>query len=128
MLSILDTSILIGVEPSTIQGDLAISAVSIAELHFGVLNAGSDEVRGKRLARLSAIQSVFSPLPVDEFVASSYGILAAATVSAGRKRQARSMDLMIAATAHAHQARLVTANPKDVEHLRGLVDIFAVGR
>ena len=126
MLSVLDTSVLIGNAPMHIDGDLAISAVSVAELHFGVLVAGDDRVRASRLARLSAIQSVFDPLPVDGFVASSYGILAAATVAAGRKREGRSLDVMIAATAHAHHARLITANPRDVQHLADYLDIVAV--
>jgi predicted nucleic acid-binding protein len=30
---------------------------------------------------------------------------------------------MIAATAHAHGARLVTANVEDVQHLRGLIEV-----
>jgi toxin FitB len=126
MLSVLDTSVLIGNAPTQLEGDLAISAVSVAELHFGVLVAGDDRVRASRLARLSAIQSVFDPLPVDGLVASSYGMLAAATVAAGRKREARSLDVMIAATAHAHHARLVTANAHDVQHLADYLEIVAV--
>jgi len=55
----------------------------------------------------------------------SYGELAAATHRAGCKSSARSVDLMIAATAHAHGARLVTANPDDVKHLDGLLEIVA---
>jgi len=39
-------------------------------------------------------------------VARSYGRLAAATASIGRKPRGRVMDVLIAATAHAHGARL----------------------
>lgn len=99
--------------------------VSIAELQFGVLVAPTDERRAHRLARLSAILRSFEPLPVDGSVAASYGELAAATHRAGRKSSARSLDLMIAATAHAHGARLVTANPDDVRHLADLITIVA---
>ena len=81
------------------------------------LVATDDESRARRLARLSAILRAFDPLPVDPLVAASYGQLAAATARAGRKASARSLDLMIAATAMAHGARLVTANPDDVRHL-----------
>ena len=123
MLSILDTSVLIAERPSPIEGDIGVSVVSIAELHFGVLVAADDDSRARRLARLSAILRAFDPLPVDPAVASSYGQLA--TVRAGRKANARSLDLMIAATAHAHGARLVTANPDDVRHLADLVEIVA---
>ena len=123
MLSILDTSVLIAQRPEPIEGDLAISVVSIAELQFGVLVAPDEERRALRLARLSAILRSFEPLPVDATVAASYGELAAATHRSGRKTTARSLDLMIAATAHAHRARLVTANVDDVRHLDDLLEI-----
>jgi predicted nucleic acid-binding protein len=123
MLSILDTSVLIAESPARVEGEIAISVVSIAELQFGVLVAPGDEKRAHRLARLSAILRNFEPLPVDSSVAASYGELAAATHKAGRKSTARSLDLMIAATAHAHGARLITANVADVSHLRKLVEI-----
>ncbi len=123
MLSVLDTSILIAERPTPIEGDIAISIVSVAELQFGVLVATDSDRRARRLARLSAILRNFEPLPVDAAVASSYAELAAATHRAGRKSSARSLDLMIAATAHAHGARLVTANLVDVRHLRDFLEI-----
>ena len=123
MLSVLDTSILIAEAADPVEGDIAISVVSIAELQFGVLIAPDDDRRAHRLARLSAILRNFEPLPVDAAVAASYGELAAATYRAGRKATARSLDLTIAATAHAHGARLVTANIDDVKHLDALVEI-----
>ena len=126
MISILDTSILIADSPPRIEGAIAISVVSMAELQFGVLVAPDDERRAHRLARLSAILRSFEPLPVDASVAVSYGELAAATHRAGRKATSRSLDLMIAATAHAHGARLVTSNASDVIHLADLVEILEV--
>lgn len=123
MLSILDTSVLIAEAPQPVDGDIAISIVSIAELQFGVLVAPDEQRRAHRLARLSAILRNFEPLVVDARVAASYGELAAATHRAGRKATARSLDLMIAATAHAHGARLVTSNVADVEHLSHVVEI-----
>ena len=123
MLSVLDTSVLIAEAAGPVEGDVAISIVSIAELQFGVLVAPDDDRRAHRLARLSAILRSFEPLPVDAAIAASYGELAAATQRAGRKATARSLDLMIAATAHAHGARLVTANIDDVRHLDALIEI-----
>ena len=123
MLSVLDTSILIAEAADPVEGDIAISVVSIAELQFGVLIAPDDDRRAHRLARRSAILRNFEPLPVDAAVAASYGELAAATHRAGRKATARSLDLMIAATAHAHGARLVTSNVDDVRHLDALIEI-----
>ena len=127
MKSVLDTSVLIADSLNPIDGDIAISMISIAELQFGVLVAPDDERRATRLARLSSILRAFEPLPVDARVAASYGQLAAATHRAGRKATARSLDLMIAATAHAHGARLVTSNIDDVRHLDGLIEIVEVG-
>ena len=45
--TVLDTSVVIasGVEPLT--GDLAVSAVTLAELHFGVLVAREDTTRAE---------------------------------------------------------------------------------
>lgn len=63
---ILDTSILIATDVTPIPGDLAISVTSLAELQFGVLAAETAEARTLRLARLSAIQRRFDPLPIDE--------------------------------------------------------------
>jgi len=126
MLSVLDTSVLIGPSPAPIEGEIAISVVSVAELQFGVLVAPDDERRALRLSRLSAVVSNFEPLVVDAAVAASYAQLAAATHRSGRKASARSLDLMIAATAHAHQARLVTSNVDDVNHLADLLEIVGV--
>ena len=123
MLSVLDTSVLISSGNTRIEGDLGISAVSIAELEFGVLVTQDPEKRALRLARLSAILRNFDPLPVDSYVAASYGRLAALTQEAGRKTRTRSMDLLIAATAHAHGARLITANVSDFDHLLGVLEV-----
>jgi len=123
MKSVLDTSVLIADSVTPIEGEIAISMISIAELQFGVLVAQDDNRRAVRLARLSAIVRAFEPLPVDAMVAASYGQLAAATHRARRKATARSLDLMIAATAHAHGARLVTSNVEDVSHLSDLIEI-----
>ncbi len=75
------------------------------------------------MARLTALSRRFDPLPVDEQVADSYGQLAARVVGLGRQPRARVMDLLIAATAHAHGAVLYTRNADD---LRGLEDIVEI--
>lgn len=68
----------------------------------------------------------FEPLPVNSSVAASYAEIAAATHRVKKKSSARSHDLMIAATAHAHGARLVNANMKDVKHLDHILEIVDV--
>lgn len=119
----LDTSILIADDVPTIEGEVAISAVSLAELHFGLLVAPSDEQRASRLQRLLAVERRFEPLPVNAQTARSYGQLAAAVKAYGRRPQPRSLDLMIAATAHSVGARLVTSNAKDLRGIEHLVRI-----
>jgi toxin FitB len=124
--AVLDTSVLIADEIGPLPGELAISAVSLAELHFGVLVTGSPTTRAERLRRLTVLQRQFDALPVDDAVAASYGQLAAAVAAAGRQPRARTMDLLIAATAHAHGARLYTRNAVDLVGLGDLVDVAAV--
>jgi toxin FitB len=118
--------VVIATDIAPLEGELAISAITLAELHFGVLVAKQRKVRAERLRRLLVLQRTFDALPVDEAVAASYGQVAAAVVEAGRQPRARSMDLLIAATAHAHSARLYTRNADDFDGLDDLIDVVTV--
>jgi predicted nucleic acid-binding protein len=124
--AVLDTSVVIATDIAPLEGELAISAITLAELHFGVLVATQRKVRAERLRRLLVLQRTFDALPVDEAVAASYGQVAAAVVDAGRQPRARSMDLLIAATAHAHSTRLYTRNADDFDGLDDLIDVVTV--
>jgi predicted nucleic acid-binding protein len=124
---LLDTSVLLGPDPGPIEADVAISAISLAELHFGVLVARTAEVRAERLRRLGVIEKTFDALPVDDAVARAYGRLAAAVALAGRQPRARVADLLIAATAVSQQATLWTRNPKDLAGLESLVELHQPG-
>jgi predicted nucleic acid-binding protein len=124
--AVLDTSVVIATDVPPLDGELAISSATVAELHFGVLVARDAATRAERLRRLSALQHDFDALPVDDAVAASYGQLAAAVVEIGRQPRARTMDLLIAATAHAHAARLYTRNAKDLIGLEQLIEIVPV--
>lgn len=126
MRAVLDTSALIATDVPALDGDLAISAASLAELHFGVMITADPAVRAERLRRLSELQRTFDALPVDDHVAVSYGELAAAVATTGRQPRSGVMDLLIAATAHAHGARLYTRNAADLAGIDHLVDIVAV--
>jgi len=124
--ALLDTSVIIAGDVAPIPGVMAISAISLAELQFGVLVATTPTLRAERLRRLSILQKHFDALPVDDAVAISYGRLAAAVAEAGRQPRRRAMDLLIAATAHAHGARLYTRNIDDFAGLEHLLDIAAI--
>lgn len=113
MKALLDTNVVIATDVGKLEGELAISIVTLAEIHFGVLVARDAETRAGRLRQLTTLQRQFDALPLDEAVAASYGEIAAAVHQAGRQPRARTMDLLIAATAHAHSARLYTRNPRD---------------
>jgi hypothetical protein len=123
---ILDTSVLVADDVVPIPGELAISIASIAELKFGVLVAKNDKTRATRLSRLSSIERRFDPLPIDEAVVDSYARLAARVVAVGRQPRARVMDLLIAATAHAHDATIYTRNAADLAGLEDLVTIAPI--
>ena len=109
-----------------LEGELAISSAALAELHFGVLVTNDPAVRAQRLRRLSDFQRRFAALTVDEAVATSYGQLAAAVAAVGRQPRSRAIDLLIAATAHAHSARLYTRNPSVLAGIEHLVEIVTV--
>lgn len=126
MRAVLDTSVLLGPQPEPIAGELAISSASLAELHFGVLVARSPTVRAERLRRLGAVERAFEALPVDTAVARAYGSLAAGVVQAGRQPRGRGLDLLIAATAMAHSARLYTRNAADLVGVEHLVEVVAL--
>lgn len=126
MKALLDTSVLLAGDVPPLEGDLAISAATLAELHFGVLVTRDDGVRAERLRRLSLIERNFDSLPIDDAVARGYGRLAATLAHRGRQPRARVMDLLIAATALAHGARLYTRNADDLAGLDDLLEIVTV--
>jgi predicted nucleic acid-binding protein len=122
MRALLDTSVLIGAEsPGDLEG--AVSAASLAELHFGVLVATDEDERARRAQRLGVVEATFDPLPIDAAVAREWGRLAAAVASRGGRPRRRAIDLAIAATANVHQVPLLTHDVKDFGALADLVDI-----
>ena len=107
---LLDTSIFIAQETGRAVGELpdlaAISVVTIAELHLGVLMTDDPESRAHRLRTLSEVESLFEPLPIDPMVARSFAELVAQARRQGRRPKI--MDTWIAATAAAHDLVLYT--------------------
>ena len=122
MRTVLDTSVLIA-ETGPSEGDVAISAVSLGELQFGLLLARTPEERARRAARLAAVEAAFVPLPVDARVAREWGALAALVAARGAQPRRRQADLLIAATAKVHSAVLLTHNVADFAQVMDLVQV-----
>ncbi len=123
MRAVLDTSVLIGDRPIAREIEAAISTVSIAELHFGLLVANHETARARRAALLGVIEARFpDPLPVDDRVAREWGRLQAAVSTRGGQPRKRLADLAIAATANVHRVPLLTNNVKDLAIVADLVD------
>ncbi|HEX3867837.1 MAG TPA: PIN domain-containing protein, partial [Gemmatimonadaceae bacterium] len=88
--------------------DVAIAAITVAELLVGVEMANS---KRRRATRETFVFSVLEAVPVvtyDERIARSHAELLVAARRAGRPRGAH--DLIIAATAHATGRTVVTAD------------------
>jgi toxin FitB len=119
---LLDTSAIIGAGvPEGVEA--AISVVTLAELHFGVLVATDPDERARRAQRLGVVEATFDPLPVDAGVAREWGRLAAAVAERGGKPRRRSIDLAIAATANVHGVPLLTADTADLAIIEDLVTL-----
>jgi toxin FitB len=116
--------VLIGSEaPADLEG--AISAASLAELHFGVVVASDPDERARRAHRLGVVEATFDPLPIDDAVAREWARLAAAIVDRGGKPRRRAIDLAIAATANVANVPLLTHNSGDFALVGDLVDVRA---
>jgi predicted nucleic acid-binding protein len=105
---LLDTSIFIGQEQerdlAPLPDEAAISVMTLAELHVGVLLAAGPRIRAQRLRTLARVERTFNPLPVDDSVARSFAEM---VVDARRKRRhPRVVDALIAATAVTHDLPL----------------------
>jgi predicted nucleic acid-binding protein len=137
---LIDTNIMIlrrWVNPAELPDEMAISAVTLAELSAGPHQvrrdgeqAGHDEhaERARRLDVLQRAENEFDPIPFDSEAARTYGRVSAAVVAAGRKPRRRVADLMIAATAIAAGLPLFTTNPDDFAGLAGLLTVIPVTR
>jgi predicted nucleic acid-binding protein len=127
---LLDTSVIVDWhDPAVIAAlpdDMAISAISTAELAAGPHLATDPVEAAKRQARLQEVESTLEPIPFDGATVRSYGLVVAAVVGKGRAPRSRFADLLIAATAHANQLDLYTRNADDFTGLEKLVRVIAV--
>ena len=127
---VIDTSVVIdleSLEASQLPIELAVSAITMAELAAGPHATVDADERARRQDRLQRAEAAFDPLPFDGEAARAYGRIYAAEIAGGRKaRGARALDLLIAATACSAGLPIYTRNPEDFQSLLGLVDVVAV--
>ena len=127
---LIDTSVIIDLEriaPADLPAEMAVSAISMAELAAGPHATADPAERARRQDRLQRAEATFEPLPVDTAVARAYGRVYAAVGAAGRKaRGRRAVDLFIAATAVAAGLPLYTRNPADFSGLSEILEVVPV--
>jgi predicted nucleic acid-binding protein len=129
-IGLIDTSVVIGLEhidPRTLPEQLAIAAITLAELAAGPHATSDARERARRQQRLQLVESTFDPIPFDADCARAYGLVYAETTRAGRKaRGSRAVDLLIAATALSATMPVYTTNPDDFAPLDRLIDVKRV--
>jgi predicted nucleic acid-binding protein len=114
-------------DPGKLPAELAISALTMAELAAGPHATGDSAERARRQERLQRAEATFDPLPFDSAASRAYGHIYAAIAATGRKaRGPRAVDLLIAATALAANLPLYTRNVDDFRGLEDLVEVVGV--
>lgn len=127
---LIDTSVIIDWDDpaviATLPDEVAVSAITLAELATGPHLTTDPAERARRQSRLQQAEALFDPIDFDRAAARSYGQVVAAVNAAGRSHRPRVADLLIAAVAHAHALPLYTRNPDDFVGLESLVSVTAV--
>ena len=127
---LVDTSVVIDLDRvygDALPGEVAIAAVTLAELAAGPHATDDPAERARRQERLQRVEATFDPIPFDAVAARAYGRVYAEVAAAGRKaRGRRAVDLLIAATAVAAELPLYTRNPADFDGLSGVLEVIAV--
>lgn len=125
---LLDTSVLIAAEDGRrlavdrLPDESAVSAITVGELHAGILAAQDLDTRARRLATLDAVADM-ELLPVDDQVAAAWGRLRVHLAQSGRRLNVN--DLWIAATAVANGLPVVTQDD-DFGPLDGVAGLTVV--
>ena len=96
-------------------GELCISAITLAELEYGIENSSMPE---RNLFALAMFLSGIQILPFDDTAAEEYGRIRAALRRQGTPVGAN--DMLIAAHAKAKGLTIVTNNTREFDHIEGL--------
>lgn len=125
---VLDTSVFIASENgreldvSGLPEESAVSVVTLAELHAGVLAATDVDTRAVRMATLEALADV-EVLPVDEAAAIMWARMRVHLAESGHRANVN--DVWIAATAAARGLPVVTQD-HDFDPLDGIAGLLVV--
>lgn len=126
---LLETSVVVDLarlEPDVLPRQIAISAITLAELSAGP-NAATDPAEAaRRQERLQRAEATFEVVPFGPAEARAYGRIYAAVRSQGRQPRRRLADLLVAATAMAEGVPIITRNPDDFVGLETLVEVIQV--
>lgn len=125
--ALLDTSVLINfpsAQVAEVADEVAVPAVALGELHYGVTAARDPLAQMHRRRRVQAIVDRFEVLPFDIEAAEYYGALASLVREHGRNPRPRRMDLQIAATAVRHSLALLTRNSGDFTGLESALVVI----
>lgn len=127
---LIDTSVVIDldhVDSDTLPAEIAIAAITLAELAAGPHATSDATERARRQQRVQLVEATFDPVPFDAVAARAYGRVYAEVTAAGRKaRGRRAVDLLIAATAVGAGLALYTRNPADFDGLGAILAVNAV--
>lgn len=127
---LIDTSVVIDldhIDVGQLPRELAVSALTMAELAAGPHATDDAAERARRQDRLQRAEATFDPLPFDREAARAYGRIYAAIVATGRRaRGPRAVDLLIAATALAADLPLFTRNVDDFRGIDHLLTVVSV--
>jgi tRNA(fMet)-specific endonuclease VapC len=94
---------------------IALSALVVAELNYG---AKASQNAARNLDKLTRLLDVVRTVPFDLECAETFGSIKSRLRSIGKPTG--EVDALIAATAIAHKAVLVTGNKRHFEHIEGL--------
>jgi predicted nucleic acid-binding protein len=125
---LLDTTVFIAresgrpIDASRLPEQSAVSVITIAELHAGVLAAADTETRARRLATLESVADV-QALAVDEAAARVWARMRVHLAQSGRR--VRVNDLWIAAVAAANSLPVVTQDD-DFDPVRGVAGLTVI--
>ena len=104
MKGLLDTSVFVAREAGRplagLPDEPAISVITLAELHLGVLRARDRQTRARRLRTVTRVEREFDAIPIDAEVARTFASIFGDARAAGRRPHL--MDVWIAATGVRH--------------------------